>query len=98
LLAEFKLRLKDDMLNASFRAKQLAWDDYDRYFRDSWFEIQNGVVLMNGANPVICAEGLRKYKRRLKDTFKRVGGVDVDFRIAEAKGNDERTQDTADPA
>jgi hypothetical protein len=95
VLAEFKRQLKDDMLNASFHSENLVLDDYDRYFRDTWFlEIQNGVVLVDGANRAVTAEGLRKYARRLKETFKRIAGVDVEFRMAELNGNGERTATT----
>jgi hypothetical protein len=91
LLAKFKLRLKDDMLNASFRAKHLPFDDYDRYFRDTWFvSIQNNVVMVEGANTAVTAEGLRKYDRRLKETFRRIAGIDVQFQMAEVGGDGER--------
>jgi hypothetical protein len=91
LLAEFKLRLKDDLQNASFRARHLAFDEYDHYFRETWFlAIRDGVVLVGGADLAVSAEGLQKYARRLKETFRRIAGVNVEFRMVEANGNGER--------
>ncbi len=75
------------MLEASFCAKNLAFDDYDRYFRDAWFwGISNGVVLVDGADPIVTAEGLRKHERRLKDTFRKTVGIDVEFQMVEMSG------------
>ncbi|MGC2210375.1 MAG: hypothetical protein WA532_09725 [Candidatus Korobacteraceae bacterium] len=87
LLADFKFQLKKDMLEASFCAKHLASDDYDLYFRDAYFwGISNGVVLVDGAAPDITAEGLKKYERRLKDTYRKTVGIDVEFQMAEMSG------------
>ena len=83
LIAAFKLRLKDEMQNASFQSSNLAFDDYDRYFRDAHFSLHNGVMLVDSPTPDQCAEGLRKYQRRLKDTFEREARVEVEFRMAE---------------
>jgi hypothetical protein len=85
LVSKFKLQLKDDLMNASFSSKHLAYDDYNQFFRDAYFEIQDGVMLVGGVNRERVAEGLKKYERRLKTTFEQVAGVGVDFRLAPAQ-------------
>jgi len=100
LLEAFTLSLKDSMLTASFRSANLDQDEYDRYFRDSWFpDIVGNVVLADGGDLAATAKGLRKYERRLKTLFKGLSGQDVEFRLADscpdargmsASGNDER--------
>jgi hypothetical protein len=87
VLADFKFQLKKEMLESSFCAKHLAFDDYDRCFRDACFwGISNGVVLVDGPDPDVIAEGLKKYERRLKDTFRKTVGIDVEFQMAEMSG------------
>ena len=82
LLTKFKMQLKDEMINASFYAKKLDSGDYDRYFRDTWFmEIRGNVILVDGASRTLTAEGLRKYDRRLKQTFRKLSGMEVDFQM-----------------
>ena len=82
LLTKFKMQLKDEMLNASFYARKLDGGDYDRYFRDTWFiEICGNVILVDGTNRTLTAEGLRKYDRRLKQTFRKLSGMEVDFQM-----------------
>lgn len=82
LLTKFKMQLKDEMLNASFYARKLDGGEYDRYFRDTWFiEIRGNVILVDGTNRTLTAEGLRKYDRRLKQTFRKLSGMEVDFQM-----------------
>jgi hypothetical protein len=82
LLSEFQLQLKDDMVNASFQSKNLDASDYDRYFRDTWcIEIRGNVILVDGTNRTLTAEGLRKYNSRLKQTFRKLSGKEVEFQM-----------------
>jgi hypothetical protein len=81
LLERFQLRLKSDMLTASFRSGNLE-NDYDQYFRDTWFSLaENGVIYVDGINRGKSEAGLRKHYRRLKETFLIVSGRKIEFQM-----------------
>lgn len=88
----FKAELKREMYNSPLNSPHLAYDDYDRYFRDVIFiETDEGPILVATNNPALTAEGLRKYDTRLKKLGKRVFGREVEFQIAdEGEPNNEK--------
>lgn len=69
--------LKDDLSDAYVKAR-FEECAYDKYFRDAWLvEIRNGVAILDSNEPELLQEGVGKFQKRLRDTFR---GVEYEIR------------------
>jgi hypothetical protein len=63
--------LKDDLSDAFVKTAHFEECAYDRYFRDCWLvEIRNDVAVLDSNDPQLLQEGVEKFQKRLRDTFR----------------------------
>ena len=65
--------LKDDLSSAYVHNGRFQENAYDKYFRDAWLvEIRCGVAILDTPEPELLREGVEKFQRRLRETFRAV--------------------------
>jgi len=65
--------LKDDLSDAYVKNPLFQELAYDKYFRDAWLvDIKGGVAILDGSEAELLREGVEKFQRRLRDTFRAV--------------------------
>jgi hypothetical protein len=65
--------LKDDLSAAFVKTPHFHECAYDKYFRDAWLmEIRNDIAVLDSDQPELLEEGVQKFQRRLRDTFRGV--------------------------
>jgi len=65
--------LKDDLSDAYVKNPLFQESAYDKYFRDAWLvEIKGGIAVLNSTSPNTLREGVEKFQKRLRETFRAV--------------------------
>ncbi len=78
---DLRLRLKSDLCSTRLGRTALV-DDYDLYFRDTWFVlISEKTIYIGATNPMRTQEGLRKYANRLRRLTEVLFGVALSIDI-----------------
>ncbi len=79
--------LKDDLSDSYVKNPLFQESAYDKYFRDAWLvEIKGGDAILDSPEPELLREGVEKFQRRLRETFRAVVfGVHA-IRIAKSSG------------
>lgn len=66
-------QLKDDLSDAFVKTPHFEECAYDQYFRDAWLvEIKNNFATLDSARPDLLREGVEKFQKRLRETFRRI--------------------------
>ncbi len=77
--------LKDDLSTAYVNNGHFKENGYDKYFRDSWLDAINGdIAILNSGKPDLLREGVEKFQRRLRDTFRAVVPEVYAIRVAKS--------------
>lgn len=77
--------LKDDLSSAYVHNNRFQENAYDKYFRDAWLvEIRSGVAILGSPEPDLLREGVGKFQRRLRDTFRAVVSEVYAIRVAKS--------------
>jgi Helix-turn-helix domain len=77
--------LKDDLSTGYVNNGRFQTNDYEKYFRDAWLvEIKGGIAILDSPEPNLLCDGVEKFQRRLRDTFRAVVSEVYSIKVAKS--------------